>query len=153
MNVIGGGVAGAIQKNDSRYAISNVVIDGMDATYYGQNSGGCVASSSGPANAEQYYYNPGNMSSDAATQAAEQAAIPTSVYSTLKTSDAAGNYQTATCTIARGHAIAWDTNYQCFMESGITNGCSRSGEQFQLSAPEREHRWSDDGEQLHGHGP
>ena len=124
MNVIGGGVAGAIQKNDSRYAISNVVIDGMDATYYGQNSGGCVASSSGPANAEQYYYNPGNMSSDAAAQAAEQAAVPTSVYSTLKTSDAAGNYQTATCTIARGDAIAWDTNYQCFMESGITNGCS-----------------------------
>ena len=74
MNVIGGGVAGAIQKNDSRYAISNVVIDGMDATYYGQNSGGCVASSSMPANAEQYYYNPGNMSSDAAAQAAEQAA-------------------------------------------------------------------------------
>src|SRR5208283_3331984 len=51
MNVIGGGVAGAIQKNDSRYAISNVVIDGIDATYYGQNSGGCVASSSGPATA------------------------------------------------------------------------------------------------------
>ena len=124
MNVIGGGVAGAIQKNDPRYAISNVVIDGMDATYYGQNSGGCIASSSGPANAEQYYYNPGNMSSDAAAQAAGQAAVPTSVYSTLKTSDAAGNYQTATCTIARGDAIAWDTNYQCFMESGITNGCS-----------------------------
>ncbi len=61
MNVIGGGVAGAIQKNDSRYAISKVVIDGMDATYYGQNSGGCTASSSLPANAEQYYYNPGNM--------------------------------------------------------------------------------------------
>ena len=124
MNVIGGGVAGAIQKNDSRYAISNVVIDGMDATYYGQNSGGCIASSSGPASAEKYYYNPGNMSSDAAAQAAEQAAVPTSVYSTLKTSDAAGNYQTAACTIARGDAIAWDTNYQCFMESGISNGCS-----------------------------
>jgi hypothetical protein len=124
MNVIGGGVAAAIQKNDSRYAISNVMIDGMDATYYGQNSGGCTASSSLPANAEQYYYNPGNLSSDATAQAAEQAAVPTSVYSTLKTSDAAGNYQTATCTIARGEAIVWDTNYQCSVESGISNGCS-----------------------------
>ncbi len=124
MNVIGGGVAGAIQANDTRYAISNVVIDGMDATYYGQNSGACIASSSGPANAEQYYYNPGNMSSDAATQAAEQSEIPTSVYSTLKTSDAAGNYQTATCTIARGDMIAWDTSYQCYIQSGISNGCT-----------------------------
>ena len=72
MNVIGGGVAGAIQAYDARYAISNVVIDGMDATYYGQNSGACIASSSMPANAEQYYYNPGNMSSDAAAQAARR---------------------------------------------------------------------------------
>jgi hypothetical protein len=124
MNVIGGGVAGAIQANDTRYAISNVVIDGMDATYYGQNSGACTASAFGPANAEQYYYNPGSMSADAATQAAEQAEIPTSVYSTLKTSDAAGNYQTATCTIARGDMMAWDTSYQCYIQSGISNGCT-----------------------------
>ena len=124
MNVIGGGVAGAIQKYDSRYAISNVQIDGMLATYYGQNSGGCVASSSMPANAEQYYYNPGSMSADATTEAATEAASPTSVYSTLKTSDAAGDYQTATCTIARGDMMAWDTNYQCYVESGINNGCS-----------------------------
>ena len=67
---------------------------------------------------------PGNMSSDAATQAAEQSEIPTSVYSTLKTSDAAGNYQTATCTIARGDMIAWDTSYQCYIQSGISNGCT-----------------------------
>ncbi len=124
MNVIGGGVAGAIQKNDSRYAISNVVIDGMDATYYGQNSGGCTASSFMPANAEQYYYNPGSMSSDAAAEAATEAASPRSVYSTLETSDAAGNYQTATCTIARGDTAAWDTNYDCFMEYGVNDQCS-----------------------------
>jgi hypothetical protein len=107
MNVIGGGVAAAIQATDTRYAISDVEIDGMDATYYGQNSGGCVASSSMPTNAEQYYYNPGNMSSDAAAEAATEAATPTSVYSTLETSDAAGNYQTTACTIARGDTIAW----------------------------------------------
>jgi hypothetical protein len=124
MNAVGGAVTGAIQKNDSRYAISNVVIDGMDATYYGQNSGGCVAASSGYTNAEQYYYNPGALASDATSQAAAQAAVSGSMYSTLKTSDAAGNYQTATCTIARGDSIVWDTNYQCFMEYGISNGCS-----------------------------
>ena len=100
------------------------MIDGMDATYYGQNSGGCIASSSSPANAEQYYYNPGSMSSDAATEAATEAAVPSSLYTILKTSEAAGNYQTATCTIARGDTIAWDTNYQCSMQSGITNECS-----------------------------
>jgi hypothetical protein len=124
MNVIGGGVAGAIQTTDTRYAISNVVIDGMDATYYGQNSGACIASSSGPANAEQYYYEPGSMSSDATTQAAEQAAVPGSVYNTLKTLDAVSNYQTMTCTIARGDTIAWDTNYNCFMEYGVSDGCA-----------------------------
>jgi len=124
MNVIGGGVASAIQKNDSRYAISNVVIDGMDATYYGQNSGGCVAPSSMPANAEEYYYNPGTMSSDATAEAAAESASPTSVYSTLATSDAAGNYQTATCTVTRGDTIAWDTNDDCFMEYGVSDQCS-----------------------------
>ncbi len=124
MNVIGGGVASAIQKNDSRYAISDVQVNGMQAIYYGQNSGGCVASSSMPTTAEQYYYNPGNMSSDATMEAAAEAASPTSVYSTLETSDAAGNYQTATCTIARGDTIAWDTNYECFMEYGVTDQCS-----------------------------
>ena len=124
MNVIGGGVASAIQTKDTRYTISNVTIDGMDATYYGQNSGACIASSSGPANAEQYYYNPGNMSADASTEAATEAAVPTSVYSALKTSDAAGNYQAVTCTIARGDMIAWDSNYQCYVESAINNGCS-----------------------------
>ena len=124
MNVIGGGVAGAIQKTDSRYAISNVVIDGMDATYYGQNSGACVASSSGPANAEQYYYNPGSMSSDASTEAATEAATSTSLYGALKTASAAENYSVKTCTISRAVAMNWDAMGQCTAGESINDACA-----------------------------
>lgn len=87
---LGGGAVGALQKADSRYAVTDVRIDGTLITYYGQASGSCTnPGTSGPSNPQQYYSSPGAISSDTESQVMSQSQDPQSYYSQLTGSIAA----------------------------------------------------------------
>ncbi|MBI3753318.1 MAG: hypothetical protein HY266_04630 [Deltaproteobacteria bacterium] len=59
---LGGGVVGAIQAGDARYAITDTKIKDTTIAYYGQNSVDCSKTSSGQTpDQQQYYKNPNNM--------------------------------------------------------------------------------------------
>ena len=95
-----------------------------------------------PANAEQYYYNPGNMPADAGTEAADGGRESLRAFTALlKTSEAAGNYQTATCQIIRGESspgtrttsatcnqasatgvLSWRTDTNCQLKTETIDG-------------------------------
>jgi len=88
---LGGGVAGAIQANDPKFAISDVRIDGTLITYYGQDSANCsqVTGSSGSASPEQYFNNPAALSSDTESEVISQSQDQDSYYSMISSSLAA----------------------------------------------------------------
>ena len=53
---IGGGAAGAIQKVDARFAITDAKIVGDTISYHGQDSAGCATTSSASSNGLQAFY-------------------------------------------------------------------------------------------------
>lgn len=85
---LGGGVAGAVQAVDPKYAISNVRVQDTIVSYYGQKSGNCAAEWSGTAGSDLHKYrsNWAALSSDAEAARVSQAADPDSYYSMLTTS-------------------------------------------------------------------
>lgn len=79
---IGGGLVAAIHRNNSRYVISDVKIDGTYAQYFGQDSSQC-STASGASSPEEYFYNPGGLQGAVDTEAAIQTGDPGSYYTML----------------------------------------------------------------------
>lgn len=88
---LGGGVVGAIQSTNPKYAVTDVRIEGTSITYYGQSSGACstVPIGGGSTTPEEYYANPGNLSVDTQAEVMTQSADPDSYYSIITGSLAA----------------------------------------------------------------
>lgn len=87
---LGGGVAGAIQRGNVKFTISDAKIDNTTIAYYGQQTGNCSYASSpagsGTSAPEQYYSNPSQLSGDARTTMVSQSANPSSYYNLIKNS-------------------------------------------------------------------
>jgi len=109
---LGGGVTGALQATDARYAISNVQTQDTLIQYFGQSTGSCnMASSSGTpsaTNPQGYYGSNGNggyiLSGDVETAKNGAASDPNSMYNLITQSPALANTNvtTASCAITRG---------------------------------------------------
>lgn len=88
LTTLGGGIVGALQGVNPKYAISDVRIDGTAITYFGQNTAACTASTSAPSN-EQYFNNPSGIAAALQSEMASQTADPSSTFQLLTTSPAA----------------------------------------------------------------
>ncbi|MFY9270804.1 MAG: hypothetical protein WAO55_13765 [Candidatus Manganitrophaceae bacterium] len=112
---LGGGAVGAVQSNNPKYAVTEVRVEGPSIGYYGQNAAACssVPASGGSTTPEQYFGNPGIISSDAQVEVMTQSGNPNSYYSLITNSPAA--QKTATdvkqCKIDRAVSIATATSF------------------------------------------
>lgn len=94
LSVLGGGVVGAVQAVNPKWAVSNASTADMTISYFGQNSDQCATPpspwASGPTDPQQYYgSSTGVLDSAAQSEAASQAARPDSGYAVLMNSAAA----------------------------------------------------------------
>ncbi len=94
---LGGGVAGAIQAVNRKYAVTDVKQEGTTITYYGENAGKC-SGNPGPygSSSPEQYYNPGSDSGLAGAIDANrtsQSNDPASYYSLIADSQAARTEQ------------------------------------------------------------
>ncbi|MDI1473005.1 hypothetical protein QI155_10725 [Thermodesulfovibrio sp. 1176] len=85
LKVFGGAVAGAFQKADSRYAISDARIDGAAIYFYGQKTRDCGIASggSGALYPEQYWKSPYTISSSVEGLVLSQSQDSSSFYSLM----------------------------------------------------------------------
>lgn len=102
LTTLGGGVVGALQGNNPKYAISDVRIDGSSITYFGQNTGACTPATAATAR-DQLFNNPSGMAGALDSELAAQSADPESTYQLLTTSPAAQDQtvETRLCTLQR----------------------------------------------------
>lgn len=122
---VGGGVVAAIHEQNSRYVVSGVKIDGMLASYYGQNAGGCttVASSSGATDLEKYYYSPYSMEADAQSTIAAQKSDPDSMYNLMDQALENTQAEEKNCFIIRSVSTDWAQRGNCELIEVIQNRC------------------------------
>jgi len=116
---LGGGVVGAVQGNNPKFAITDVKTDGLSITYYGQNEGACTA---GPSvSPEQYYSNPSGMSGAVSSQIALQSTDPASYYNLMTTTPPATQSSSTNrlCSIQRTVGI---TTQQTFCQDPAPAG-------------------------------
>ncbi len=112
---LGGGVVGAIQSINPKYAVTDVRIEGTSINYYGQNSGACsaVPSGGGSTTPEEYYADPGGLGINTQAELMTQAADPDSDYSIITGSLAAERTASdlSVCAIDRTVSIATATSF------------------------------------------
>lgn len=94
LSTLGGGVVGAVQAVNSKWAVSNANTVDTTISYYGQNSDRCATPAapwaSGPPDPQQYYgSSTGVLDDGAQSEAASQSARSDSAYSILMNSAAA----------------------------------------------------------------
>ena len=108
---LGGGVSGAVQAVNRKYAVTDVKEEGSTITYYGQDAGQCSGSpgSYGSSSPEQYYSTGNDAGLANAKDAAQvsQAGDPASYYSLIANSQAAqesqGDYRQ--CSVIRNITV------------------------------------------------
>jgi hypothetical protein len=122
LKAMGGGVVGAIHRNNTRYVISDVKIDGAYAQYFGQDSTRCSAAV-GAASPEQYFYNPGALQGAIDAAVAGQSGDPDSMYSIQSNAGATVQAEVKSCTVTRAARIVWDSNGACGVEEAIQDSC------------------------------
>ncbi len=120
---IGGGVVAAVHKNNARYVISGIKIDGTLATFYGQNAANCTTTSSATVDAEGYYYNPYNMDAGAQSVIDGQKTDPTSMYSLMEAALNNSQAEIKNCSITRSVATDWSNRGTCQLREVIQNHC------------------------------
>jgi len=124
---LGGGVSGAVQAVNRKYAVTDVKEEGSTITYYGQDAGQCSGSpgSYGSSSPEQYYSTGNDAGLANAKDAAQvsQAGDPASYYSLIANSQAAqesqGDYRQ--CSVIRNVTVTTVT------------GCSSPGDSLDPS--------------------
>jgi hypothetical protein len=98
---LGGGVVGAVQATNPKYAVSNSSITDTTINYFAQNTGSCgQLSSSDPS---VYYNSPAAMDQAASGAASMQMQDPNSIYYTVMNSEAAteNKGQFMTCSVKK----------------------------------------------------
>ncbi|MBI3803494.1 MAG: hypothetical protein HY282_07000 [Nitrospirae bacterium] len=122
---IGGGVVGSVQAKNPKLAITDVKVDGLAVSYYGQNEGACIAGT--PSSPEQYYSNPGGISGAVGSQIALQSSDPASYYNLMTTTPPATQSSSTNrlCAIQRTVAI---TTQQTFCQNPAPAGAIASSE-------------------------
>lgn len=125
LQAIGGGVVGAIQANNPKMTITDVKIDGTALTYFGQNAGQCTSTGSSP---EQYFNNPGGISTEVQSQIAIQSVDPMSHYGLMTTTPPALQQSASSrqCVIQRSAAV---TSQQTFCQNPAPTGSIASREE------------------------
>lgn len=103
---IGGGAAGAVQKTDARFSVTDAKIVGNTISYYGQDTSGCAGSTASNASSLQSYFNGqdnSGLSNAASVELLNQTNNPSSAYSNVKTafSNSSGGVSVASCNINR----------------------------------------------------
>jgi len=87
LKIFGGAAAGALQKGDPRFAVSQVKIDGNTIQFFGQQEGGCsiseITNKGGVLYPERYYGSPAMIQSGVESEVLAQSASPDSYYSLL----------------------------------------------------------------------
>jgi hypothetical protein len=87
LKIFGGAAAGALQKDDPRFAVSHVKIDGNTIQFFGQQEGGCsiseITNKGGALYPERYYGSPAMIQSGVESEVLAQSASPDSYYSLL----------------------------------------------------------------------
>lgn len=124
---LGGGVSGAVQAVNRKYAVTDVKEEGSTITYYGQDAGQCSGSPGpyGSSSPEQYYSTGSDAGLANAKDAAQtsQAGDPASYYSLIANSQAAqesqGDYRQ--CSVIRNITVTTVT------------GCSSPGDSLDPS--------------------
>ncbi len=124
---LGGGVSGAVQAVNRKYAVTDVKEEGSTITYYGQDAGQCSGSPGpyGSSSPEQYYSTGSDAGLANAKDAAQisQAGDPASYYSLIANSQAAqesqGDYRQ--CSVIRNVTVTTVT------------GCSSPGDSLDPS--------------------
>jgi hypothetical protein len=128
---LGGGVAGAVQAKDPKYAVTDVRIDGTSITYYGQDSAECssITSSSGSSKPERYYDYPGAVSGDTEAEVLDQSQDPESYYNTLSTSLALEKTasELRQCSVRRAMALTELGLYDIIAPNGGTGAVRACG--------------------------
>jgi len=98
---LGGGVVGAVQATNPKYAVSNARVTDTTINYFAQNTGSCSQlSSSDPSS---YYNSPAAIGPAASGAASMQLEDPNSVYYTVMNSEAAteNKGQFVTCSVKK----------------------------------------------------
>ena len=87
LKIFGGAAAGSLQKDDPRFAVSHVKIDGNTIQFFGQQEGGCsiseITNKGGVLYPERYYGSPAMIQSGVESEVLAQSASPDSYYSLL----------------------------------------------------------------------
>ena len=104
LKIFGGAAAGALQKGDPRFAVSQVKIDGNTIQFFGQQEGGCsiseITNKGGALYPERYYGSPAMIQSGVESEVLAQRASSDSYYSLLSgLSQSQGNLRS--CVIER----------------------------------------------------
>ncbi len=102
---LGGGVVGAVQATNPKYAVSNSTVTDTTINYFAQNTGSCgELTSSDPSS---YYNNPAAMGPAASGAASMQMEDPNSVYYTVINSEAAteNKGQFTTCSVKKNPVV------------------------------------------------
>ena len=129
---LGGGVSGAVQAVNRKYAVTDVKEEGSTITYYGQDAGQCSGSPGpyGSSSPEQYYSTGSDAGLANAKDAAQisQAGDPASYYSLIANSQAAqesqGDYRQ--CSVIRNVTVTTVTGCSSpgdFLDPSL-NGCT-----------------------------
>lgn len=129
---LGGGVSGAVQAVNRKYAVTDVKEEGSTITYYGQDAGQCSGSPGpyGSSSPEQYYSTGNDAGLANAKDAAQvsQAGDPASYYSLIANSQAAqesqGDYRQ--CSVIRNVTVTTVTGCSSpgdFLDPSL-NGCT-----------------------------
>jgi len=120
---IGGGVVAAVHQKNPRYVVSGIKIDGMLATYYGQNSGGCSTTAPAEVVAENYYYDPHDIDQGAQSVISGQKTDPASMYSLMETAMTVSQADIRNCSITRSVSTDWRYRGTCHITETIRNHC------------------------------
>jgi len=104
LKIFGGAAAGALQKGDPRFAVSQVKIDGNTIQFFGQQEGGCsiseITNKGGALYPERYYGSPAMIRSGVESEVLAQSASSDSYYSLLSSlNQSQGNLRS--CVIER----------------------------------------------------
>jgi len=125
LKTLGGGATSAVRKVNTRYVVSGMDVEGMMATYYGQNAGQCqTVSIGGATNYESFFYNPATMESAANAEIASQSADPDSLYNIMDGILTNRSADIVPCTINRSSIMTWDSEGNCVVQDSIIDGCA-----------------------------
>lgn len=124
IKTIGGGVVAAVHRQNARFVVSDVKIDGMLAQYFGQDSARCNTVEGTSVNAEKYFRNPASIQADIDAAVAGQAGDPESFYSILANTGQAVNAQVKSCGVTRVFHMNWTDEYDCQQTEYVDDLCS-----------------------------